>query len=108
LLTAVVVGGHQHAAEDHNKDDKALLVLEIETDVNSGSKDKRSPQHVSSQAEYGVSPGQFVVRTGSPTEGSQPDVPPEYLSLLQQQGDGAQPPSQPVLQQLLVARYSTD
>jgi hypothetical protein len=104
LLTAVVVGGHQDAAEDHKKDDKALLVLEIETDVNSGSKDKRSPQ----QAEYGVSPGQFVVRTGSPIEGPQPDVPPEYLSLLQQQGDGGQPPSQPVLQQLLVARYSTD
>jgi hypothetical protein len=90
------------------KDRKTLVLLEIEPNVKSNSKDKRSPQHEQSQAVFGASPGEFIVRTSSPS-----GDPPEYLSLLQQlvaqqQQDGAQTPPQPVLQQLLIARYKLE
>jgi hypothetical protein len=109
------VEAHHEGPEQHRKGDKVLILLEIQSNAtSSSSKEKRSPQHGSSQALYGASPGQFVVRTGgSLGENGQPDVPPEYLSLLQQlaaqqqQEESAQPPSQPVLQQLLISRYST-
>ncbi|PSN37176.1 hypothetical protein C0J52_27288 [Blattella germanica] len=87
-------------------------MLEIEPNVknSTSSKDKRSPQHQSSQAVFGASPGQFVVRTSN-EESAQPEVPPEYLSLLQQlvaqqeQSAGAEAtPQQPVINQLLIAR----
>jgi len=109
LLASTLVGADHNGAEHREKDRKDLILLEIESNANGNSKDKRSPQHESSQAVYGASPGQFVVRTNSPSVGPQPEVPPDYLSLLQQlvaqeQQDGTQPPSQPVIQQLLVAR----
>ncbi|XP_069687305.1 uncharacterized protein [Periplaneta americana] len=121
LVTSLVEAHHDGTDHHHHEDEhkhkhegehKALILLEIEPNVNSTpSKDKRSPQHGSSQAVFGASPGQFIVRTTSGNE-PQPEVPPEYLSLLQQlvsqqQQDGGaegQPPSQPVIQQLLVAR----
>lgn len=110
LLAAVLVGAHHDGTAHHEKDEKSLILLEIQSN-GSNIKDKRSPQQGYSQAVYGASPGQFVVRTSdSPTENAQPDVPPEYLNLLQQlvtqqqQTDSLQPPSQPVLQQLLISR----
>ncbi|KAJ9594246.1 hypothetical protein L9F63_014323, partial [Diploptera punctata] len=114
LLLASLALGH-HDGTDHGEDDdrKALIMIEIERNVGNGTglKDKRSPQHESSQAVYGASPGQFVVRT-VPTEesGSQADIPPEYLSLLQQlvvqqhQGAGQDAQQQlPPINELLVA-----
>jgi hypothetical protein len=86
---------------------ETLLLLEVEPN----SRDKRSPQHGASQAVFGTSPGAFTVRTGSASQDTQPDVPAEYLGLLQQLveqqqlQDGAQTPPQPDLQQLLISRY---
>jgi hypothetical protein len=96
-------------AEQHEKDHNTLILLEVEPNVKSNSKDKRSPQHGSSQAVFGASPGDFVVRTSSPSGDTQAEVAPEYLNLLQQlvgqqQQEGEQTPPQPVLQQLLIAR----
>jgi hypothetical protein len=95
-------------AEQHEKDHKTLILLEVEPNVKSNSKDKRSPQHGSSQALFGSSPGEFVVRTSSPSGDTQGQVAPEYLNLLQQlvgqQQEVEQTPPQPVLQQLLIAR----
>jgi hypothetical protein len=85
-------------AEQHEKDHETLILLEVEPNFKSNSKDKRSPQHGLSQAVFGASPGQFVIRTSGDT---QAEVQPEYLNLLQ---EGEQTPSQPVLQQLLIAR----
>lgn len=95
-------------AEQHEKDHDTLILLEVEPDVKSNSKDKRSPQHGSSQAVFGASPGEFIIRTSSPSGNTQAEVQPEYLNLLQQlvgeQQEGEQTPPQPVLQQLLIAR----
>lgn len=95
-------------AERHEKDHKTLILLEVEPNIKSNSKDKRSPQHGSSQAVFGASPGEFIVRTSSPSGDTQAEVSPEYLNLLQQlvgqQQEGVQTPPQPVLQQLLIAR----
>lgn len=95
-------------AEQHEKDHETLILLEVEPNVKSNSKDKRSPQHGLSQAVFGASPGQFIVRTSSPSADAQAEVQPEYPNLLQlvgQQQEGEQTPPQPVLQQLLIARY---
>jgi hypothetical protein len=114
LLTASLVVANQNGAERHEKDQEEVILLEVQPIVNKNSKDKRSPQHGSSQVVFGPSPGQFIVRTNNPSEGTQPQVAPEHLSLLeqlvaqQQQEEGAQPLSQPVLQQLLIARYSCE
>jgi hypothetical protein len=95
-------------AEQHEKDHETLILLEVEPNVKSNSKDKRSPQHASSQAVFGVSPGEFIVRTNSAGGDTQAAVQPDYLNLLQQlvaqQQEGEQTPPQPVLQQLLIAR----
>ncbi|PNF31850.1 hypothetical protein B7P43_G08913, partial [Cryptotermes secundus] len=92
-------------AEQHEKDHETLILLEIEPIVKSNSKDKRSPQHGSSQAVFAASPGQFLVRTSSPSGDTQAQVQPEYLNLLVgQQPEADQTPPQPVLQQLLIAR----
>lgn len=93
-------------AEQHEKDHETLILLEVEPNVKSNSKDRRSPQHGSSQAVFAASPGQFIVRTSSPSGDTQAEVQPEYLNLLVgQQPEGDQTPPQPVLQQLLIARY---
>jgi hypothetical protein len=93
-------------AEQHEEDQETLILLEVEPNVKSNSKDKRSPQHGSSQAVFAASPGQFTVRSGSPSGDTQAEVQPEYLNLLvRQQPEGDQTPPQPVLQQLLIARY---
>ena len=113
FLTASLVLANQNGAEDHEKGKEGVILLEVEANVNKNSKDKRSPQHGSQQVAFGTSPGQFIVRTNNPSEGEQPQVTPEQLSLLeqllaqqQQQQEADQPLSQPVLQQLLIARYS--
>jgi hypothetical protein len=80
--------------------------------VKENNKDKRSPQLGSNQVVFGASPGQFIVRTNNPNEGAQQQVTPENLGLLeqllvqQQQQEADQPLTQPVLQQLLIARYT--
>ena len=112
LLTASLVVANQNGAVHRDKDQEGVILPEVEPNVNKNSKDKRSPQHGSSDVVFGASPGQFIVRTSNPSEGAQPEVPPEHLSLLeqlvaqQQQQERTQPLSQPVLQQLLIARYS--
>ena len=114
LITAcLLVASLAHAHHDHSHEDEetALIMLEIQPNTNdSAAKDKRSPQHQTSQAIFGASPGQFVVRTSEVAEpGTQADVPPEYINLLQQlvsqqhQGEDTQA-QLPVINQLLVAR----
>jgi len=110
FLTASLVLANPNGAENREKGQEGVIVLEVEANVKENSKDKRSPQLGSNQIVFGASPGQFIVRTNNPNEGAQPQVTPEHLSLLeqllvQQQPQGAdQPLSQPVLQQLLIAR----
>ena len=119
LLTAyLLVVGLAHAHHDgtdhsHEEDEKALIMLEIQPAENNGTgaKDKRSPQHQTSQAVYGASPGQFVVRTTADNSATQADVPPEYLNLLQQlvaqqhQGGGEEAQAQlPVINEFLISR----
>jgi len=112
FLTASLVLANQNGAEHNEKGQEGVIVLEVEANVNENSKDKRSPQLESNQVVYGASPGQFVVRTNNPSEGAQTQVTPEQLSLLEQLLVQQQPQqadqqlSQPVLQQLLIARYS--
>lgn len=112
LLIASIVVANQDGAEHHKKDHEGIILLEIESTVNTNGKDKRSPQHGSSQVVFGASPGQFIVRTNNPSAGAQPEVSPQQLGLLeqfvtqQQPQEAEQPLTQPVLQQLLIARYS--
>jgi hypothetical protein len=112
FLTASWVLANQNGAEHHEKGQKGVIVLEVEANVKEDSKDKRSPQLGSNQVVFGASPGQFIVRTNNPSEGAQPQVTPEHLGLLeqllvqQQPQEADQSLSQPVLQQLLIARYS--
>jgi hypothetical protein len=112
FLTASLVLANQNGAEHREKSQEGVIVLEVEANVKENSKDKRSPQLGSNQVVFGASPGQYIVRTNNPNEGAQPQVTPEHISLLeqllvqQQQQEADQPLSQPVLQQLLIARYS--
>jgi hypothetical protein len=106
-----LVLANQNGAAHHKKDREGVILLEVEANLNENSKDKRSPQLGPNHVVFGASPGQFIVRSNNPSEGAQPQVTPEHLSLLeqllvqQQQQEAGQPLSQPALQQLLIARY---
>ncbi|XP_063224919.1 putative mediator of RNA polymerase II transcription subunit 12 isoform X2 [Bacillus rossius redtenbacheri] len=109
-ITCLLLLGGLVLAAAAQADQQELIMLEIEALPRPSRHDKRAAAPTS-QALYGASPGQFVVRSGDDTQQQQqqqqqPDVPQEYLQLLQQLlAQSRQLPQQPpVIQQLVVSR----